>query len=106
MTIEERVETLERNLLRARLNQRRILTAAIAAVSLIGLISAATPEQAAPSELQAKRFVLLDKKGVIRASLDANDDAPGLELFDEQGKSRAIFYASKTQSGMTLRTAS
>jgi hypothetical protein len=55
------------------------------------------------SVLKANKFLLMNQKGLIRASLSLDspglkDEHPALTLFDKDGKSRASFYLGNHDS--------
>jgi len=95
MTVEERIERLERN-------NRRLL-AGLVAVILLGIGVAAIPNPGGDvvDEVRARKFTLVDVNGKERAMLDMTEDGPVLRLYDEIAKVCAELNAAKT--GPTLR---
>jgi len=103
MTIEERLERLERELLRTKRRYRKIFAGASLAVGLWASLAAVgqtpgpglAPETAA-KEVRAKKFVLEDESGVVRAVLgmDRTKEGPGLWLFKEKDKVGAFLRIS------------
>jgi hypothetical protein len=99
MTTEERLETLEKELARAKKHSRWLLAGAV--IVLVGAVlcgKALGPNEAmaqpaagaVKKELRANAFLLVDQKGKVRAALDTYEDgSAGLALFDEQCKNRA-----------------
>lgn len=84
MTVEERIERLERN-------NRRLMAGLVAAV-LLGIGVAATPTKSgvdAVAELRAQKFILVDDNGKTRAALSVSQAGPGLGLLDANGVLRA-----------------
>jgi hypothetical protein len=103
MTVEQRLERLERELLRTKRRYRRIFVGACLGVGLWASLAAVgqtpgpgqTPETAA-KEVRAKKFVLEDDSGVVRAVLgmDRAKEGPGLWLFKEKDKVAAFLRIS------------
>ena len=57
---------------------------------------------APPNEVRAKKFVLVDDKGITRALLAASEDGTALDLWDESGKPRAALSALKDAPALAL----
>ena len=74
MTIEERLEVLEREL--AEMKARKVI--------------------------RANAVIVEDEKGMIRACLSVNEYGPFLSLYDEKDKPRAMLAASNKWLGPTL----
>jgi hypothetical protein len=94
MTIEERLENMERELGRLKRRNRWLLGAILLVVG--GLIIPAVFETTAfraraevagtAKEIRAKKIVLEDENGKANIGLIVTKDGPGLALFDENGK--------------------
>jgi len=100
MTTEERLETLERELARAkRGNRRMVLAGAGLLLGLFALLVAGRSitgvaqgqEKAADKKvIRANEFVLLDEQGRERGRLAVLKDGPWLSLYDEKGIPRIM----------------
>ena len=109
MTLEERLEHLEKELSRANRRNRRLLLA----VALCGgivvvawifgpqMLLAQNPANA-PKEVHANRFVLEDEKGKPRAELSMINGGPGLILSDEKGNTRVGLSVPKNEPRLEL----
>jgi len=87
MTIEDRLEVLEKELKRTKFYNRYLLGAVMLAVT-IGIVGA-TPLRSG-KVIRANNFILEDANGKTRALLGMTGDTPALSLCDESGKSRAV----------------
>lgn len=86
MTTEERLTKLENNLIAA--NRRNRWALATAFLLLLGLLVALNMRT--PDEVKARRFVVVDAQGQVRAGLLLTaDGSPWLALRDTQGELRA-----------------
>lgn len=112
MTIDERLEVLERELARTRRRQRFMIiaaTMALVAVALVGFANPATGRAGArqPAEgeriVRARMFVVEDENGKVRAKLGLDDAwAPGivaLHLLDEDEAPWFGAYGSSSAGG-------
>ena len=108
MTIEERLENMEREMRRVKRRNRWLLGTILLIVG--GLIApwvfettairARSKEVGTVKEIRARSFVLEDEKGDVRAGLIVDKDgSPGLRLYDENGETRA---ALKDGPGLSL----
>ena len=98
MTIEERVEKLEKELSRAKRRNHMLLAVLLLAVVLLA-VGATTPDATSRRDvIKASKFVVEDGKGKSRAILAMDGNAPVLSLIDENKKSRA----SLGMSGLIL----
>ena len=109
MTTEERLEKLEKELMRGRRFNCWLL-AGLGLVIVVWVVgwafrpgtATAQPAGAAAREVRACRFILEDENGKTRAWLEVNKDGPILSLFDEKDKPRAILKVDKTGPGLGL----
>jgi hypothetical protein len=108
--MEERLEKLEKELIRGRKFNRWLL----AGLGLIigawiagwnpGAETAATQSTEAVSrEIRARLFIVEDDKGRTRAMLGTFEDGSELQLSDENGNPRAVLIASKDESELQLQ---
>jgi hypothetical protein len=109
MTTEERLEKLEKELMRGRRFNLWLLAG-------LGLVIGAwivgwafrpgtamgQPAEAVAREVRARRFVLEDANGKERALLVVFDDGPRLHFLDENGKFRATLRVDKDGSGLDM----
>jgi len=104
MTLEERIETLERELASAKHRNRWAL--AVGAAAIVGLAWAGAWITAVPSAqaqgagaasnvVRANAFIVEDEDGKPRAMIAATKDGPGLGMYDENGKTRAGILVTK-----------
>ena len=103
MTIEERLENMERELGRVKRRNRWLLGAILLVAG--GLIVSAVFETTAfraraqgagtAKEIRVNSLVLEDENGKLRALLAASKDGPNLEMYDENGKRRARLSATE-----------
>jgi len=110
MTIEERLENMERALGRMKRRNRWLLGAILLLAG--GLIVPAVFETTAfraraqgaktAKEIRAKAFVLEDENGKVRAGLSVFRDVPSLKLSDEYGKTRAALTVIKNGPWLAL----
>ena len=78
MTIEERMDKLERN-------YRRLLFAGGGLVAVLGVaLLLAAPSEDIKDEIRAHSFVVVDKHLKVRAKLWAGKSSPSLILYDEK----------------------
>ncbi len=95
MTTEERLEKLERELTRAKRDNRRMIVVGVGIVlgALALLVVRGSPvsvaraqEAADKTVIRAHEFLLVNEQGKTRAVLGVVKDGAALELFDEQDK--------------------
>jgi len=99
MTIDERIEKMERQLVRVRWVNRGLIACIVLSL-LVGL-----PFLMAGSgvkEIRANRFILEDENGKTRAELSLKKDGPVLLLLDENDKSRAELSLKKDGPNLSL----
>lgn len=111
MTIDERVENLERALAveknRNRLIMFGLLVMAVAVV-LTTILFGIQPHAIAQSggkvadEIRARRIIVVDEKGTIRIELVAQADRNALALCNENGIPRAVLSVFKDDPGLIL----
>ena len=58
--------------------------------------------KATPKTIRAKKFILENENGKLRAELSSTKDGPKLYMFDENGKERAILGISADGPALTL----
>jgi len=98
MTIEERLEKLEKELIRGRRFNRWLL-AGLGLVIVAWIVGwAFRPGR----EVSARRFILEDNNGKLRATLQLDKDGPRLRLYDENGKTCADLGGSEDGPGLIL----
>jgi hypothetical protein len=104
MTIEERLDNMERELGRVKRRNRLLLGAILVlAGGLIVLASVKTTiPQGTVKELRAKRIALEDENGMVRVSLTGDQDMPGMWLLDDKGESRASLSVDKYGPRLSL----
>jgi len=86
-TLVQRLDRLERHLRRWRV----LGIVAMIALGLVFLLGATSPKAA--DEIRAKRFVLVDEDGRVRAMLHlAASRFAGLQLYDQSGRSGAFLF--------------
>jgi hypothetical protein len=110
MTIEERLENMERELGRVKRRNCWLLGAIFLVVG--GLIAPRVFETAASlaqaqgaetaKQVRARSFILEDEKGKLCAMLAVTKAGSGLTLWDEDGRSRAGLVALKDAPSLSL----
>ncbi len=110
MTIEERLENMEREMGRVRRRNRWLLGTILVVVG--GLIVPAVLETTAfraraqvagtAKQIRANDFVLEDQNGETRAILGVGKYGPSLTLYDENGKARAELGMFKNGPSLNL----
>ena len=91
MTTEERIGKLEHDLVAAKSRNRWTLTALL----LVAVGCGYNTITAAKSEIKARRFVVVDAQGKLRALLGVGDDGtPELSMSDVQGELRASLHVA------------
>ena len=114
MTTEERLDDMEQELRRVKRWNLCLLVGAVTCLG-VGFIvwalgSEPPPTQAARAgmivtgakEIRARKFVLEDDSGKVRASLLTDKDGPMLSLYDENSETRAILAADKDGPMLSL----
>ena len=101
LTLEQRMEKLEKELALSR-RRFRYLLAGVIALALAAIICWKPMETRAtgePTEIRAKSFLLIDDKGGMRGAWLVASDGPELDLFDENGTQIAQFSATSATTG-------
>ena len=99
MTTEERLEKVERELAAAKRQVRRLVIGGAVPLACVAILLAVW---ARPTEVQARKFVLVDESGQTRALLAVDEDGPRLSLADENGKTRAELSVVKAGPALNL----
>lgn len=110
MTTEERFVKLERELYSAKSRIHWLVVAMIIAAVLVVVWtcdSTTTRAQAEgvsdiPSVIRARKFILEDNSGNIRAVLATDKEGTGLTLLDQNGENRIMLGASKLGNGLLI----
>jgi hypothetical protein len=110
MTIEERLENLERELGRVKRRSRWLLGAILfvaggltpPGVFETTAIRARAQGAGTAEQIRARAFILEDEKGESRAALSVTKGGPGLLLLDEKGESRAGLRVFKDGPSLVL----
>lgn len=109
MTIEERLEKMERELRRQKRHNRWLGTILVVVGGLIiPVLFKTTPLQARAQsggtvkEFRANRIVLEDENGKPRATLFVSKTGPALVLSDENDKPRAVLFVGKDGPSLGL----
>ena len=108
MTIEERLEVLERELTVSRRRTRRLwislwLAGVVCALILIFALNTGTAQaQGAGKVIRANQFIVEDESGKDRAWLIGFKDGSSLLLLDENGRGRAMLEVHKDGTGLRL----
>jgi len=110
MTIEDRLENMERELGRVKRHNRWLLgTILLVAGGLIApgmfettAIRAQSQKPGTAKEIRANNFIIEDEKGELRAALGMSKDGPCLIMSDENRKMRALLSVSQNGTGLVL----
>ena len=107
MTTEERLESLERDFVRAKRRNRWVLAAVgLGALAWTVMGAARTPSlelgPGVPKVIRANCFVLEETNGRTRAVLFVGKEGPQLVLYDEKGKVRAELYVLRNKPALRL----
>ncbi len=105
MTVEERIERLERQNRRMKVAVSALVVALVGGVLLTGPLSprqAKAQAAATPRIVEAREFRVVDAKGRERASLKTHKAGSGLVFYDENGKLRAMLCTTKDGSNLVL----
>jgi hypothetical protein len=110
MTIEERLENLERETGRLKRRNRWLLGAILLVAG--GLVfplffettasRARAQAEGTAKEIRAKRIVVEDENGKSRIMLSAGNNSPMMSLADEDGNSRITLFWSKISTGLMI----
>ena len=99
MNIEEKLEGLERELAKARRHTRLIV---VGGTVLAACAAFLLWTWARPTEVRARRFVLVDEEGQERATLSVDRHGPALRLLDRKGNLRVVLAVDKDGPGLDL----
>jgi hypothetical protein len=99
MTIEERLEKLEKEYKGTKRKNLALTIVALLAITM-GVIGVASSKPI--NKIHANEFILEDEKGRMRALLGMVEGEPGLSLFDEKNKLRAFFNLSNGEPRLAL----
>lgn len=110
MTIEERLENMERELGRLKRRNRWLLGAILLVAGGLAVLvlfkttpfQVRTQAEGTVKEVRANRISLVDENDKILASLSADKDGSRLEFYDENEASLASLNAKKDGSTLTL----
>ena len=109
MTIEERLEKVEKELTEAKRRNRWLLTVlglVIVGLGMVWLLAKTTSSATAattPKVVRANAFIVVDTNGKERAKLDVTKGGQTeLVLFDENGEQRALLAVNKDGPGLAL----
>jgi len=106
-TIEQRIETLERQNRRLKLLGGSTIGLVLLLVVVVSAIGQQRWKKVDPAAwkgrvIEAEAFTLRDKNGLRRAELIANGEIPGLVLYDENEMPRLMLSANKNRSFLQL----
>lgn len=111
MTIEHRLEALERELAATKRRHHRLFIVVLFAIILLAVAGApegdgssavmAQDEQVVAQVVRARRFVVIDEAGTERAVIAANGKRSWLELFDDRGTKRATLTVDTEVPGLS-----
>jgi hypothetical protein len=104
MTIEERLETLERGLSAAKRRNRYLLIGLVVlGIAWAGTITTGCVQtQTGDKAIRTEKIEVVDSQGRVRASLGVADGGPALAMYDEKGKPRAGLVVTEKVPGLFL----
>ncbi len=107
MTIEDRLEKLEKELSRAKGRNRWLLVSLCLGIGLLAGVcwsgaASTQPARAALKVVRANEFILEDENGKNRAQLGVDKNGSVLSLYGENGKKRAELGVVKAGAGLVL----
>lgn len=107
MTTDERIEKVEGQLARLRWFNRCVIVCIILSLGAWFMLRAFGPDtawaQSGVKEFRAKKFVLEDKSGNMRAALTVEEFGSLLSLHDENGNMRAALTVTREGPALVLR---
>ncbi|MBN2592078.1 MAG: hypothetical protein JXA81_01120 [Sedimentisphaerales bacterium] len=106
MTTDERMEKMEGQLACVRWFNRILIFSIVLFLGIWLILKSFGPEtawaQSSVEEIRAKKFVLEDENGKIRATLAMTENGPMLSLSDENGKTRAAMRVAEGKPSLSL----
>jgi len=103
MTVEDRLEELEKGLGQARPRAPRVLAVMGIGIGLLATALAILDIGAARKEVRAKAFLLEGERGEVRARLAMTEYGPMFFLYDDHGDFRAVLGVNKdNEPGLRL----
>lgn len=109
MTIEQRIENLEKELICTNRRNRILLTGVFLLVACLVLVwsdearlTSAYAQNTISKQVRAKEFILEDEKGQTRAMLTVLKGVPSLSFVDENGQVCAVLVVSKSGPLLSL----
>ena len=101
MPNDERIEKMERQLVRVRWLNRCLIACIVLSLGFVYISKRKNLAQSGLKEIRASRFIVEDENRKPRVVLAVTSDGPGLRLYDENGKERAVLAV--TPNGPELR---
>ena len=105
MTMEERVDRLERRNRQLLVAIAAMVGVGVLAVFVAGRMATAQASVETVEEVRTKKLVVVDDLGKVRAALAVTGDGPALLLLDTKSKPRATLSVFKDAPGFILRDA-
>jgi hypothetical protein len=110
MTTDERMEKMEGQLARVRWFNHILIAGIVLFLGVWLILKSFDPEtawaQSGVEEIRAKKFVLEDENGKIRATLAMTENGPMFSLSDENGKTRAALRVAEDKPSLSLHDVS
>jgi hypothetical protein len=106
MSTDERLEKIEGQLARVRWFNRILIAGIVLFLGVWLILKSFGPDtawaQSGGEEIRAKKFVLEDENGKMRATLAMAENGPMLSLSDENGKIRAALKVADGKPSLSL----
>jgi hypothetical protein len=99
MTVEERLENLERELAKSKRQNLRLAIGGAVVMTCVVIFLAAW---ARPTDVRARSFIVADENGTERAALAVDKHGPALRLLDKKGNLRVVLAVDKDGPGLDL----